>query len=140
MQARRVDRVRAADSSAATFGGAVESWLALRREEWSEVHYATARRALERDTLPALGQLPIAEITSAMIAAVIEPIAKRGAVETARRDTLEHQPRVSAREHARPGHDQSGRRPRRDSTAPPEAIASTGAARAPRAARRVTAR
>lgn len=85
MQARRVERVRSTVASESTFAGAVEAWLTLRREDWSAVHYATASRALERDVLPALGPLPIGEITSPMIAAVILPIAKRGAVETAKK-------------------------------------------------------
>jgi hypothetical protein len=46
-------------------------------------------RALVRDVLPTLGAWPIADITSAMIANVVERIIERGAEETAGR-VLQH--------------------------------------------------
>jgi site-specific recombinase XerD len=42
-------------------------------------------KAIARDVLPDLGNLPIASISTAMVAAVVEKIAAREAVETAKR-------------------------------------------------------
>ncbi|MGE5102283.1 MAG: tyrosine-type recombinase/integrase, partial [Deltaproteobacteria bacterium] len=53
--------------------------------EWSRVHVATSKRALERNVLPYLGNLPIVGITTPMYANVIERIVRRGSNETARK-------------------------------------------------------
>jgi integrase len=80
-------RRRAANAVAATgtFREATEAWLAKRKGQWSRVHYATSRRALERDVLPYIGNLPIVGITTPMYANVIERIVRRGSNETARK-------------------------------------------------------
>jgi integrase len=83
LKARLLTRAAAETSSDTTFGGATESWLQKRRKDWSDIHYQKSRRALERDILPLLGRLPIAEITPAMVARTIEAITKRGAGDTA---------------------------------------------------------
>ena len=89
IKARQLSRATAVASSGSTFGGAAESWLAERHKEWSPLHYEKSRRALERDVLPFLGKLPIADVTPAMVAGAIEAIMKRGAAETASK-TLWH--------------------------------------------------
>lgn len=82
-KARMVSRAANAVASDTTFTGAMEDWLALRKQRWSEVHFLKSRQALERDVVPYIGALPIAEVTAPMVAAVIERIVKRGANETA---------------------------------------------------------
>jgi integrase len=89
VKARQLSRASAVASSVSTFGAAAESWLDERRKEWSVLHYQKSKRALERDVLPLLGKLPIADVTPAMIARAIEAIMKRGAAETASK-TLWH--------------------------------------------------
>lgn len=89
MKVRQLTRAAAEASSDSTFTGAANAWLEGRRKDWVPLHYAKSRRALERDVLPLLGKLPIADITPAMIARTIEAITKRGAAETASK-TLWH--------------------------------------------------
>ncbi len=75
--ARRLTKADNLAASGSTFATLAEDWLERQEREWSEVHYTKSRRALERDVLPYLGKLPVAEITPAMVAGVVERIAKR---------------------------------------------------------------
>ena len=83
VKARQVGRVEASAATDATFATVTEDWLAKQERDWSEIHYQKSRRALERDVLPLLGRLPVAEITPAMVAAVIEGIMRRDVRDTA---------------------------------------------------------
>lgn len=83
IQARDVARAEAVVASGDTFALVAEDWLSKRRKDWSAIHYETSRRALERDVLPTLGDLPVSAITSAMVAGVIERVMKRGVRDTA---------------------------------------------------------
>jgi integrase len=87
--ARRVSRAAAAAATAQDLKGVTAEWLTLRRRDWSDIHYEKSTRALERDILPKLGRLPIAEIDTAMIATAIKRIDERGAHDTARK-ILQH--------------------------------------------------
>lgn len=82
-QARDLKRVAHVTASGNTFEAVARSWLEKRKAGWSGIHHRQSERALERDVFPALGRLPVNEITSPMVAAVIERIATRGAIETA---------------------------------------------------------
>jgi integrase len=82
---RRQRRAANAIATTGTFREATEAWLAKRKGQWSRVHFTTSRRALERDVLPYLGNLPIVGITTPMYANVIERIVRRGSNETARK-------------------------------------------------------
>jgi integrase len=82
-KARQVSRAIATSASRQTFGSVANSWLSKRKADWSDIHYSKSKQALERDVFPALGKLPVDEITPAMIAAVIEKITRRGALDTA---------------------------------------------------------
>lgn len=82
-QARDLKRVAHVTASANTFEAVARAWLGKRKAGWSEIHYRQSERALERDVFPALGRLPVNEITSPMVAAVVDRIAARGAIETA---------------------------------------------------------
>lgn len=81
--AQKVERATRIVSTSNTFGELVDDWLAKEQPTWSEVHYAKSARALERDVTPHLGALPVAEITPAMVAGVIERVQSRGVRETA---------------------------------------------------------
>jgi integrase len=83
LQARDVERAEAVVAGATTFEGVAREWLAARRKDWSDVHYTKSSQALERDVMPTLGALPVAEISSAMIAGVIERVMHRGVRDTA---------------------------------------------------------
>jgi integrase len=82
-QARDLGRVTKVIASGNTFEAVARTWLEKRKAGWSAIHFRQSERALERDVFPALGTLPVSDITSAMVARVIEKVAERGAVETA---------------------------------------------------------
>jgi hypothetical protein len=85
-------RIRPAETASAmeiTFEVIAKEWLTMKQPEWSSVHYTKLARALERDIYPALGRLPIACITTAMVANAILGINKRDVLKTATR-ILQH--------------------------------------------------
>jgi integrase len=82
---RRLRRAEGAAAVAQTFSVVAHEWLARKKKEWGAQHYIKSARAFERDVLPHLGSLPVASISTAMIATVIEKIAARDVVETAKR-------------------------------------------------------
>lgn len=89
VQARKLNQAAATAASGQTFDVVAADWLAKQRKGWSAIHYEKSNRAFERDVLPRLGKLPVAEITPAMVAGVIESILKRGARDTAAK-VLQH--------------------------------------------------
>lgn len=86
---RRVNRATHAASADNTFQIVAEEWLTMKKKEWSGGHHTKSSRAFERDIYPALGKLPIAGITPAMVATAIQAIHKRDVLETASR-ILQH--------------------------------------------------
>lgn len=86
---RRVNRAASAASADNTFRAVAQSWLTMKQKEWSAGHYTKSARAFERDIYPALGNLPVASITPAMVAKAVEDIHKRDVLETATR-ILQH--------------------------------------------------
>lgn len=86
---RRKAKAAAVFAQDNAFQTVAEAWLARQRPDWSAIHYAKSKRALERDVFPTLGRLAIADITPAMVGAVIQGVVARGVVETASR-VLEH--------------------------------------------------
>lgn len=94
VKARYVDRAGRVAAGEDTFEAVAREWLADRKK-WSAVHRQKSVRALERDVFPYLGRLPVGEITPAMVAKVIERIAKRGISDTPAK-ILQHVTRVFA--------------------------------------------
>jgi integrase len=86
---RRLNRAATAAGSDSTFKVVAEEWLTMKRKEWSAIHYSKSQRALERDIYPALGNLPVASITPAIIAKAIGDVHKRDVLDTATR-ILQH--------------------------------------------------
>lgn len=86
---RRINHAETSASSDNTFKAVAQNWLAMKQKEWSAGHYTKSARAFERDIYPALGNLPIASITPAMVAKAVEDIHKRDVLETATR-ILQH--------------------------------------------------
>jgi integrase len=82
---RRLRQAEGAAAVAQTFNVVANEWLDRKKKEWSAQHYTKSARAFERDVLPHLGSLPVASISTAMVAGVVERIAARDAVETAKR-------------------------------------------------------
>jgi hypothetical protein len=83
IQARDLRQVAKVAESGNTFEAVSRGWLDRRSPGWSAIHFRQSERALERDVFPLLGSLPLSDISSAMVARVIERIANRGAIETA---------------------------------------------------------
>jgi integrase len=83
VKARQLSRAERGTARDNTFAGTFEDWLAKQR--WVSTHREKSRRRFETDVLPYLGRLPIEDITTPMIARVIERIVARGANETAER-------------------------------------------------------
>jgi len=86
---RRVNRAAQSASADNTFQAVAQEWLAMKQKEWSSTHHTKSSRALERDIYPTLGKLPIASITPAMVATVVQDINRRDVLETATR-ILQH--------------------------------------------------
>ena len=86
---RRVTRAANAASADSTFQAVAQDWRALKKKEWSDARYTKSARAFERDLFPAIGKLPVADITPAVVAKAIDDIHKRDVLETASR-ILQH--------------------------------------------------
>lgn len=82
--ARRLAKAERFASEHRTFGDLAAEWLEVRRPGWSTRHYDKSKRAIERDILPTLGRLPVADITPRMVSGALEPVERR-AGETSRR-------------------------------------------------------
>jgi integrase len=68
-----------------TFENVARDWHQVNKRAWSEVHAADVLLSLERDVFPALGEAAIIDIRPPDILAVLRPVERRKAVETARR-------------------------------------------------------
>ncbi len=86
---RRINRAESSAASDNTFEAIAAEWLKMKQREWSAGHFTKSARAFERDIYPAIGKLPIASITPAIVAKAIEDIHKRDVLETATR-ILQH--------------------------------------------------
>jgi integrase len=71
--------------STPTFEAIARDWHEVNKRAWSEVHAADVLLSLERDVFPALGEAAITDIRPPDILAVLQPVERRNAVETARR-------------------------------------------------------
>lgn len=83
VDARRVRREKATAVADATFKTVAESWFEKHRHEWSDIHFRKSREAFERDVYPSIGRLPVDQVTSPIIARVLEQILARGSHDTA---------------------------------------------------------
>lgn len=86
---RQVNRAANAASSDNTFQIVAAEWFAMKKKEWSDVHYVKSVRAFERDLYPTLGKLPISSLTPSIVATAVLAINKRDVLETAKR-ILQH--------------------------------------------------
>lgn len=72
-------------AAGATFKAVAEEWMQDKEPNWSPANAARVRFRIERDLYPALGKLPIADITGPMVLRELRKIEKRGSIETAKR-------------------------------------------------------
>lgn len=82
---REKTRAAAEADAAVTFEGTARAWHGTQLPRWSGDYGALVLRSLERDIFPSLGAIPLKDVTSPMVLAVLRKIEARGAIETARR-------------------------------------------------------
>ncbi|MGH6614830.1 tyrosine-type recombinase/integrase [Sphingomonas sp.] len=68
-----------------TFEVVARKWHENARAQWAKRHANDVMRSLERDAFPAIGGLPIADLTPPLILAALREIEARGSIETAKR-------------------------------------------------------
>ncbi len=62
---RKADLLRAAHENANTFEAVAREWLEANKKHWTPRTYRQRKRLLERDVLPAIGALPMRQVTPA---------------------------------------------------------------------------
>jgi integrase len=68
-----------------TFEACARAWHELNKPRWSEVHAGNVIDSLENDLFPAIGSLPIKDVTEALLLDALRKVERRGAIETAHR-------------------------------------------------------
>lgn len=82
---RRLRHAAAMADAANTFEVVARQWHVRNAAGWTGRHAADVLVTLERDVFPALGELPVRDITPPVVLAMLRDIEARGALETARR-------------------------------------------------------
>lgn len=73
------------EASRQTFERIAREWHENARAQWAAIHASDVIRSLERDVFPAIGALPIAQLTPPLVLGVLREIEARGSIETAKR-------------------------------------------------------
>jgi hypothetical protein len=68
-----------------TFEACARAWFELNKPRWSDVHAGNVIDSMEADLFPAVGAMPVKEVTEALLLDALRKIEKRGAIETAHR-------------------------------------------------------
>lgn len=68
-----------------TFERVARQWHENAKSQWAAIHSADIIRSLERDVFPAIGGLPITQLTPPLVMGVLREIEARGSIETAKR-------------------------------------------------------
>jgi hypothetical protein len=68
-----------------TFELIARQWYENARSQWAAIHAADVIRSLERDVFPAIGGLPVSQLTPPLVMGVLREIEARGSIETAKR-------------------------------------------------------
>lgn len=68
-----------------TFEACARAWHDLNRPRWSKVHAGNVIDSLEKDMFPAIGALPVKDVTEALLLSALRKVERRGAIETAHR-------------------------------------------------------
>jgi len=73
------------EASRQTFERVARQWYENAKSQWAAIHAADIIRSFERDVFPAIGALPIAQLTPPLVLGVLREIEARGSIETAKR-------------------------------------------------------
>ena len=68
-----------------TFEACARAWFDLNKPRWSGVHAGNVIDSMEADLFPAIGAMPVKEVTEALLLDALRKVEKRGAIETAHR-------------------------------------------------------
>lgn len=82
---RRTQRVLRAVSAENTFRAIGDEWFNKHAKRWTPGTIKRARRMLDRDLFPWIGDLPIEDVTAPLLLSALRRIEGRGALETAHR-------------------------------------------------------
>ena len=73
------------EASRQTFEKVARQWHENAKSQWATIHAADIIRSLERDVFPAIGALPITQLTPPLVMGVLREVEVRGSIETAKR-------------------------------------------------------
>ncbi|MDD3181550.1 MAG: tyrosine-type recombinase/integrase [Alphaproteobacteria bacterium] len=82
---KKAQKLRNVFAEENTFEKVARNWLALKQSGMNEKYRVQCLARIEQHVFPLIGALPVTEITIPDVVRVIEKIAKRGTVETAKR-------------------------------------------------------
>lgn len=88
VQARKVEKLKKANPAGDTFKVVALEWYEKQEPQWSPAHAVRARRQLERDLFPWLGERRLTDIEPVELLATLRKVEERGAVETADRGLM----------------------------------------------------
>jgi hypothetical protein len=82
---KKIDKIKQAQSHDNTFESCARRWLDLKQANLNDKYRVQCLARMEQHVFPEIGDMPIDDITIPDIVMVIEKIASRGTVETAKR-------------------------------------------------------
>ncbi|KRI00074.1 site-specific integrase [Curvibacter sp. PAE-UM] len=88
VQARKLQKLKATNPAGDTFKVVALEWYEKQESQWSEAHAVRAKRQLERDLFPWIGDRRLADIEPVELLVTLRKVEERGAVETADRDLM----------------------------------------------------
>lgn len=88
IQARKLEKLKAVNPAGDSFKVVALEWFEKQESQWSEGHAVRAKRQLERDLFPWLGDRRLADIEPVELLATLRKVEERGAVETADRGLM----------------------------------------------------
>ena len=83
LHAKRAEKLVAAASNANTFDAVAAEFVQKRGQEWGSVYRKNFTRYLERDVSPDIGSMPIREVNSAQVLAILRKVEARGSLSAA---------------------------------------------------------
>lgn len=82
---RKQEKARRAIGAVHTFEACARAWHELNKPRWSVVHAGNVIDSMQADLFPAIGALPIKDVTEALLLDALRRVEARGAIETASR-------------------------------------------------------
>jgi len=83
VQQKRLQKLNKRKSAENTFKAIANEWLEKQEGGWTPGHFVSVRKSINKELLPDLGNMPIADITPQEVIAVVKKVENRGALEIA---------------------------------------------------------